>query len=297
MSLAVRWDVWWPVGAAVALVGESGCGRATPTRPEQPVSSGRSVNLGRHDIGSGCRRARSWAGGARGDGGGRRATSSSGTSSASTAFWPRCRRSGSSPRRAAAGADRGGLPDDGCDDADRRTADVRHRGRPRAVAADLPESESGPCCRRGVRWCGGGADGVRASGAAGAGAWQSFTMALGLLSGAGVAALTATLLRASQLASWGWRLPFLPALPLGPVALWLRAGLTRRMCGVRRGRCPGPARAARAAAAGSAARGAVLRAGAAEDDRQGGVPRRISARGRAVRRVSARRTRRPRSPC
>lgn len=62
MSLAVRWDVWWPVGAAVALVGESGCGRATPTRPEQPVSSGRSVNLGRHDIGSGCRRARSWAG-------------------------------------------------------------------------------------------------------------------------------------------------------------------------------------------------------------------------------------------
>ncbi|MEV5872697.1 MFS transporter [Streptomyces sp. NPDC052101] len=58
------------------------------------------------------------------------------------------------------------------------------------------------------------------------GAWQSFTVALGLLLGAGVAALTATLLTGPQLASWGWRLPFLLALPLGLVALWLRAGLT-----------------------------------------------------------------------
>ncbi|MFF7352293.1 MULTISPECIES: MFS transporter [Streptomyces] len=58
------------------------------------------------------------------------------------------------------------------------------------------------------------------------GAWQSFTVALGLLCGAGVAALTATALTGSQLASWGWRLPFLLALPLGLVALWLRAGLT-----------------------------------------------------------------------
>ncbi|MEU2712016.1 MFS transporter [Streptomyces sp. NPDC007205] len=57
------------------------------------------------------------------------------------------------------------------------------------------------------------------------GAWQSFTVALGLLCGAGVAALTATVLSGPQLAAWGWRLPFLLALPLGLVALWLRAGL------------------------------------------------------------------------
>ncbi|MFF7750930.1 MFS transporter [Streptomyces sp. NPDC007971] len=57
------------------------------------------------------------------------------------------------------------------------------------------------------------------------GAWQSFTVALGLLGGAGVAAATAALLSDPQLAHWGWRLPFLLALPLGLVALWLRVGL------------------------------------------------------------------------
>ncbi|MEU4035064.1 MFS transporter [Streptomyces collinus] len=57
------------------------------------------------------------------------------------------------------------------------------------------------------------------------GAWQSFTVALGLLSGAGVATATATLLTPAQLDDWGWRLPFLLALPLGLVALWLRVGL------------------------------------------------------------------------
>ncbi|MFG2119968.1 MFS transporter [Streptomyces sp. NPDC048710] len=57
------------------------------------------------------------------------------------------------------------------------------------------------------------------------GAWQSFTVALGLLGGAGVAAAVATLLGENQLAAWGWRLPFLLALPLGLVALWLRVGL------------------------------------------------------------------------
>ncbi|MER5726756.1 MFS transporter [Streptomyces sp. NPDC002138] len=57
------------------------------------------------------------------------------------------------------------------------------------------------------------------------GAWQSFTVALGLLAGAGAAALLATVLTASQLHDWGWRLPFLLTLPLGLGALWLRLRL------------------------------------------------------------------------
>ncbi|MFB6614097.1 MFS transporter [Streptomyces sp. NPDC056367] len=57
------------------------------------------------------------------------------------------------------------------------------------------------------------------------GAWQSFTVALGLLTGAGLAAGLATLLSESALYAWGWRIPFLLALPLGAVALWLRLRL------------------------------------------------------------------------
>ncbi|MFJ2609050.1 MFS transporter [Streptomyces sp. NPDC087425] len=57
------------------------------------------------------------------------------------------------------------------------------------------------------------------------GSWQSFTVALGLLGGAGVAALLATLLTERQLGDWGWRLPFLLTLPLGLAALWLRLRL------------------------------------------------------------------------
>ncbi|MGC5036110.1 MFS transporter [Streptomyces sp. DT190] len=57
------------------------------------------------------------------------------------------------------------------------------------------------------------------------GSWQSFTVALGLLAGAGVAALLATVLTAQQLGAWGWRLPFLLTLPLGLGALWLRLRL------------------------------------------------------------------------
>ncbi|MFF8171029.1 MFS transporter [Streptomyces chartreusis] len=57
------------------------------------------------------------------------------------------------------------------------------------------------------------------------GSWQSFTVALGLLGGAGVAALLATALTEEQLGDWGWRLPFLLTLPLGLGALWLRLRL------------------------------------------------------------------------
>lgn len=57
------------------------------------------------------------------------------------------------------------------------------------------------------------------------GAWQSFTVALGLLGGAGAAAVPAVSLSTEALESWGWRLPFLLTLPLGLVALWLRLRL------------------------------------------------------------------------
>jgi MFS family permease len=57
------------------------------------------------------------------------------------------------------------------------------------------------------------------------GSWQSFTVALGLLGGAGAAAFLATVLTEQQLGAWGWRLPFLLTLPLGLGALWLRLRL------------------------------------------------------------------------
>ena len=57
------------------------------------------------------------------------------------------------------------------------------------------------------------------------GSWQSFTVALGLLAGAGVAAVLGSLLTEAQLGDWGWRVPFLLTLPLGLAALWLRLRL------------------------------------------------------------------------
>ena len=57
------------------------------------------------------------------------------------------------------------------------------------------------------------------------GAWQSLTVAFGLLVGAGLAATLATVLSTEALKDWGWRVPFLLALPLGLVALWLRLRL------------------------------------------------------------------------
>ncbi|MEV7725087.1 MFS transporter [Streptomyces sp. NPDC087917] len=57
------------------------------------------------------------------------------------------------------------------------------------------------------------------------GAWQSLTVALGLLTGAATAALLGLLLTPAALYEWGWRIPFLLALPLGLVALRLRTAL------------------------------------------------------------------------
>ncbi|MGZ4599948.1 MFS transporter [Oryzihumus sp.] len=54
------------------------------------------------------------------------------------------------------------------------------------------------------------------------GSWQSFTVALGLLGGAGTAAILAVVLSDQQLHAWGWRVPFLLALPFGAAALWVR---------------------------------------------------------------------------
>ncbi|WP_370581846.1 MFS transporter [Plantibacter sp. VKM Ac-2876] len=57
------------------------------------------------------------------------------------------------------------------------------------------------------------------------GSWQSFTVALGLLGGAGTVALLSSLLSEADLAAWGWRIAFLLAIPLGAVALFLRLKL------------------------------------------------------------------------
>lgn len=46
--------------------------------------------------------------------------------------------------------------------------------------------------------------------------------ALGLAAGAGLAGLVSTLTTKEQMAAWGWRIPFLIALPLALGTLWLR---------------------------------------------------------------------------
>lgn len=67
------------------------------------------------------------------------------------------------------------------------------------------------------------------------GAWQSLTVALGLLAGAVVAALAGSLMSEEQLTAWGWRLPFIAALPLGGVALYLRLELDESCGGLHAG--------------------------------------------------------------
>ncbi|MFJ4466258.1 MFS transporter [Streptomyces sp. NPDC089424] len=85
------------------------------------------------------------------------------------------------------------------------------------------------------------------------GSWQSFTVALGLLGGAGAAALLATVLTEAQLGDWGWRLPFLLTLPMGLGALWLRLRLeeTPAFSERRELRSPPPREVARAIALGA----------------------------------------------
>ncbi|MFG2427234.1 MFS transporter [Streptomyces sp. NPDC048590] len=95
------------------------------------------------------------------------------------------------------------------------------------------------------------------------GAWQSFTVALGLLAGAGVAALLATLLTEAALHDWGWRLPFLLTLPMGAVALWLRLKLDETPSFVKASTATSarPAEVTPRAAAGETAKAILLGAG------------------------------------
>ena len=54
------------------------------------------------------------------------------------------------------------------------------------------------------------------------GGWQWATIALGLAAGIATAAALSATMDGSTLHSWGWRLAFLLALPLGLVGLWIR---------------------------------------------------------------------------
>jgi MHS family proline/betaine transporter-like MFS transporter len=57
------------------------------------------------------------------------------------------------------------------------------------------------------------------------GSWCSFSVVLGSLLGSGAAALCTGLLSETQLAAWGWRVPFLGGLLIGLVGFWLRLGV------------------------------------------------------------------------
>lgn len=57
------------------------------------------------------------------------------------------------------------------------------------------------------------------------GGWQWATVGFGLTAGIAMAALVSASLPESAVRSWGWRLPFLLALPLGVVGLYIRARL------------------------------------------------------------------------
>ncbi len=54
------------------------------------------------------------------------------------------------------------------------------------------------------------------------GSWQLFGQCLAVFAGAGMGALVTHCLDAESLESWGWRVPFLFGLLIGPVGLWIR---------------------------------------------------------------------------
>lgn len=54
------------------------------------------------------------------------------------------------------------------------------------------------------------------------GAWQLFGQCLAVFAGAGMGALVTHLLSPEALDSWGWRVPFVIGLLIGPVGLWMR---------------------------------------------------------------------------
>lgn len=57
------------------------------------------------------------------------------------------------------------------------------------------------------------------------GSWQMFGQGLAVLSGASVAALVTRGLSPEAVDAWGWRIPFLIGLLIGPVGLWIRRHL------------------------------------------------------------------------
>jgi MFS transporter, MHS family, proline/betaine transporter len=58
------------------------------------------------------------------------------------------------------------------------------------------------------------------------GGWHTATVAIGLALGLSAAAVATTALTAAQLVEWGWRIPFLIALPLGLIGVFIRLRLT-----------------------------------------------------------------------
>lgn len=58
------------------------------------------------------------------------------------------------------------------------------------------------------------------------GSWQMFGQGLAVFCGAGVTALVTRGLTPEALEAWGWRIPFLIGLLIGPVGLWIRRHLS-----------------------------------------------------------------------